>query len=331
MDSAFVSQSYGELIEQELEPAHPIVEGLLDEDGGAIIAGSPGVGKTWVELSLASAIASGESWVCHFPTKQGPVLIIDEESNVRGMQGRLQMMENAHPIGLDAPIHFAIGHGIRLDTPEGMMAIDALLNQHKPVAVFLDSFTRFHGGNENSSGEMAGVFRNAKALMQAHKTIFIFLDHIRKKSFINDIDEMIRGSSEKKAWPDSIIYLTGMEKGLIRVDHIKMRWAETVPNFRIRTDIDSYRKTAELVYDGLAPSMDTTKANDLILAIHSINEQLGSGHTDATTLSAWLSCSPDTVTRHAKKLVAASILKQVTVRGTGGRSKITYDVQGGMD
>src|SRR4051812_14637687 len=101
----------------------PVIERLIDQGAGAILAGAPGVGKTWAELTMSRATASGETFVCHFPTSPGPVLIVDEESNIRRLQERLRMMEAAKPIG-NVPIYFVVAEGIRLDTEKGLYAVD---------------------------------------------------------------------------------------------------------------------------------------------------------------------------------------------------------------
>lgn len=331
MDEILRSQSYAELLSLDIPPANPVIEGFIDEGAGVILAGPPGIGKTWVELSMARAIAAGETWVCHFKAKQGPVLIIDEESHIRGLQNRLQMMENAHPIGSGAPIHFAVGHGIRLDSHEGFARADALIAMHKPIAVFVDSMTRVHGADENSAGQMADFFRNGKTLMRTHGVALIFLDHLRKKGLLNDPEEMLRGSTEKRAWPDSIMFLAPADRDQIQVSHIKSRFSEKIPDFRIKIEVNKDLQTAEVLHDGAAPAQETSKANEIIAAIHALHAQLGPDGADDLKISAWIECSPDTVARHTKKLVSAEILAIRTVHSSerGGRPRKVYDVKGG--
>ncbi|HEV2109535.1 MAG TPA: AAA family ATPase, partial [Thermomicrobiales bacterium] len=165
---------YGELLTLELPEPRPLVAGLIEEQSGAILAGPPSVGKTWLSLALARAVATGTRWLGHFPTNAGPVLMVDEESHLPGLQQRVRMLEAGDPLGTDVPIHFAVGHGVRLDANPGVAHLDALIARYRPHLVILDSLTRVHGANENDAGQMADVFANAKAIMRRYETALLF-------------------------------------------------------------------------------------------------------------------------------------------------------------
>jgi hypothetical protein len=320
--------SYCELFEVELPPARPLVEGLIEEGTGAILGGEPGVGKTWLVLSLARAVGSGTAWLGRFPTNQVPVLIVDEESHLPGLQARVRMLEAGDPLDVVPEIYFAVGHGVRLDADPGAAHLEALIDRHKPGLVILDSFTRIHGADENSAGEMAGVFGNAKAVMRRHGTGILFTDHVRKHGLLNSPDETLRGSTEKRAWPECILMAEPSGGNAITVRHIKARFTERIPDFTVEVRVDGAAGTAAVVHAGAAVPAAEAKANDLIAAIHALQKELGEDGADATKIAAWLECSPDTVRRHADKLVAAGILRTRKV-ATGRAPKVVYEVQGG--
>jgi len=326
VDSAAIG--YGDLLTLDLPPARPLVAGLIEEQSGAILAGPPSVGKTWLALSLARAVASGTPWLGHFPTNAGPVLVIDEESHLPGLQQRLRMLEAGDPVGHELPLHFAVGHAVRIDANPGAAHLDALIVRHRPRLVILDSLTRVHGANENDAGQMADVFANARATMRRHDTALVFLDHARKKSLVNDLEEMLRGSTEKRAWPECILFAMPAEKGTLTLTHVKARFTEQIADFTVRIAVDREAGTATVRHTGEAVGQRETKANEIIEAVHALHAQLGPDGADATTVAAWLECSPDTVRRHAGRLVKVGILATRTVR-TAGRPKDVYDVAGG--
>ncbi len=333
--AAQATYSYRDLLDLELPPALPLVEGLLDEETGNIWGGPPNVGKTWLILTLGRAIASGTPWLGHFATAQGSVLIIDEESHLRGLVNRAQMLDAGDHLGDDLPLFFAVGHGIRIEPGAGFARLNELMTRHQPKLVVADSLTRVHGANENDAGQMSDVFHNVKLLMRAHGASFLFTDHVRKRGIINDPDEMLRGTTEKRAWPDSILAVEPQEqdRSALTVTHTKSRHSQRLAPFGVQMEIDELGRTARLAYAGAVSRTQATKANDIILAIHALQEQLGPDGADATTVAAWIDASEETVRRHVGKLVKAGIVRtrKATPSEKGGRPKNVYDVAGGEE
>ncbi len=328
--------SWAELLDTELPPERPIVTGLIGEETGNIWGGAPNVGKSWLILSASRAIASGTPFLGHFATTQHTVLVVDEESHLRGLVSRARMLEKAEPLGRDLPLYFAVGLGLRVDaTLPAVAQLDALMTKYRPSLVIADSLTRVHTANENSAPEMASVFFSVKALMRQHQCSFRFTDHVRKRGLINDAEEMLRGSTEKRAWADNIIAVESSDQGRdqLVITHTKARHEGRLDPFGVHLDIDPVDGTARLTYAGEVTSTAATKANEIVAAIHALHQQLGPDGADAATVSAWLNCSPDTVSRHAGKLVAAGILskRKSTPGDRGGRPRDVYDVPGGRD
>ena len=325
--------SHQDLLAAVLKPPRSLLAGLIDERTGSILAGPPNVGKTWLHLDIARAIAAGAPWLDRFATTQANVLIFDEESHLPGVQSRARMLKNANPLGTDLPLFFAVGHGLRLDTQEGVGHLEGLIRRYNPGLVIADSFTRVHGVSENDAGDLASVFAVPKLMMRLFGTAFLFTDHVRKKSLLNDPEEMLRGSTEKRAWPDSILYASPGEDRHLQIGHVKSRWHERLPDFAVRLAVDAAEGTAALTYAGKVSASTVSKANDVITAIHDLKRQAGDDAADATTIAAWMDCHADTVRRHADKLVAAGILAQrkVAASDKGGKPKTAYDVVGGRE
>jgi len=82
-----------DLMTGDYPPPVPLVEGLLVEGGAAVWSALWGTGKTWLALELARCVAAGDSFLCHFPTKQGKVLFLDQEGTPGGHKDRLVKLE----------------------------------------------------------------------------------------------------------------------------------------------------------------------------------------------------------------------------------------------
>lgn len=322
------SRSYAELLALELPPSRPLVEGVIEEGAGCIIAGPGGTGKTWLSLDLARAVAGGLRWLGRFATNPAPVLVIDEEGNERGLQGRLRLLDAAHPL-TDPPIWFAVGHGLKIDADATRLAIEEEVSRYQPGLVIFDSLTRVHSANENDAGEMSRVFARFSALRRQYGCAVVLIDHLRKKGLINDDAEMLRGSTDKRNWPDTILFASPAERGSLTVSHVKARFGEPVPDFTVALEIDNDAGTGCVRYQGSAPSQHLAKGGDVITAIHALKAQLGEDAGDTVKIAAWLDVSEETVRKHAKRLVASSILGVRSIR-TDGRSRNVYDVIGGV-
>jgi hypothetical protein len=176
-------------------------------------------------LTMARAVAAGRDWVGRFPTTQGAVLYVDEESHLAGVKERLLMLEKAEPLGGTCRSASPSGSGPASTPRQGRRSSTACWPSTGRVLTIVDSLTRVHGADENSAGQMADVFANAKALMRAHGTAILFADHLRKRGLVNDPEEMLRGSTEKRAWPDGILVVEpdGSEGTGLVVRHVKAR------------------------------------------------------------------------------------------------------------
>ena len=334
--------SYEELLTLDVPPARPLVAGLVHEETGTIVGGPPNVGKSWLVLEVARCVAGSVPFLGHFATVQADVLIVDEESHLAGLQSRVRMLEAVAPLGPRLPLSFAVGKGLRVDAGVGVAHLDALLTRHRPGLVIADSLTRVHGGDENSAGQMADVFYNVKQLMRAHKCAFLFTDHVRKRGLINDVEEMLRGSTEKRAWPDSILAVEPSDQGrdLLTVSHTKARHGPRLDPFAVRLEIGGLPMDpmgsvhgARLAYGGEVRPDQRSRANDIVAAIHSLKAQQGEDAADATAVAAWMDCSADTVRRHVARLVGANILavRKAAASSKGGPRRDVYDVVGGND
>jgi hypothetical protein len=294
--------SHAQLLTLELPQRRPLVEQLIDEETGCIIAGPGGTGKTWLALDLARAIASGTPWLGHFPTNQAPVLIIDEEGNERGIQDRLRLMNASLPLD-DPPIWFVIGLGLKIDADQTRAVIEEEIDRYRPGVVIFDSLTRIHSANENDASEMSRVFARFSALRRDYGCTVVLIDHLRKKGLINDEAEMLRGSTDKRNWPDTILFASPGERGSLTVSHIKARYGEAVDEFGVALEIDNAAGTARIRYQGHVPSAHHGKGNDIIAAIHALKAQLGEDAASIMTIAAWLDVSDETVRKHIKRLV----------------------------
>ncbi|MBI3320176.1 MAG: AAA family ATPase [Candidatus Omnitrophica bacterium] len=228
------------------------IQGVLPSEGAGIVAGPAGYGKSWMLQDLAVEHARGGKWLGQFATAQGRVLYLDEESSPVLLRHRLTRLLAAKGLSADQlDLHLAVGQGLSFSNPASIEQLRRLLDQLRPALVIVDSLIRVHRAEENSASEMAQVFKAVKDLIREFGCTFLFADHQRKPGhFGASLDLLLRGSSEKAAFVDTLLSLQRKEGTLI-VEHSKSRYAEPIPAFVVRIEDTGMEATA-VVYGGEA-------------------------------------------------------------------------------
>jgi hypothetical protein len=229
-----------------------VIEGVLPKEGAGIVAGPAGYGKSWMLLDLAVEHTRGGKWLGQFATAQGRVLYLDEESSPALLRHRLTKLLASKGVSAEQlDLHVAVGQGLSFSDPASVERLRQLLDRLRPALVIVDSLIRVHRAEENSASEMAQVFKAVKDLIREFGCAFLFADHQRKPGgFGTSLDLLLRGSSEKAAFVDTLLSLQRKEGTLI-VEHSKSRYAEPIPAFVVRIEDVGPEATA-VVYGGEA-------------------------------------------------------------------------------
>lgn len=328
--------SHDALLDSVFEAPAQLIQGIVIAGLAASWSGDIGIGKTWLELTAARAIASGRPFLGHFPTTQASVLIIDQESHPAKLAERVQALDRAEPMprGIEMNVAFPKAPTY-VNDPAGYAEVDRLLREYRPALAFLDSLTRFHNANENDAGQMADVNANLKLLMQDHGCALTVLDHSRKPSLIDKggpARHRLRGSNEKSAFVDAALVVErDGDDGELLIRCSKARWVPEFPDFRVRLDIDGDRIC--LRYVGEAGKEEQAKPHAIVEAILHLQANHGPDTATKTTIAAYLEVAETTVWRHLKALAEAGLVRERrqegTIAGGRGRKANCFDVVSG--
>lgn len=187
-----------------------LVPGLLTADSMVILAGDPGVGKSFFSYSLALSLAAGLPFL-GFPTEPHRVCYFDEENALPDLGAYLNSLWR----GLGRPDPALIAENLHVEhfslgaigtSPYGAMA--NAVQRHAPALIILDTVTpvcRITDENDNAEASQAiRELRRVKGLMPT--CTMLLLKHAR---YLHDSRERtIRGA---KAWIgelDATIYHT---------------------------------------------------------------------------------------------------------------------------
>ena len=204
---------------REPEPFQQIVgRGILPVRGKMILGGHPKANKSWVAMNMAFDIAEGlplfaaqySNGTPVFPvTKPCKVLYIEQELGDIGTKDRMRGLLEARgldPEGLQLWLKTK-DMAMRVDTPEGRVAIAKEIDSVRPDVTFLDPMAKFHLSDENSAQHMGAVMRVGDRWIQDYGTALVWVHHVGKESAEHPRrgGDRLRGSSAIFADTDTFV------------------------------------------------------------------------------------------------------------------------------
>jgi len=195
-----------------------LVKGLICQGDTTLIVGEPNVGKSWISLSLAVAMADEQNvWLGHEMNNHGKVLYVDEENPHDVVYHRLHQLGATH---FDN-IRYLHRQGVRLDRNFDRLLDEAIA--YEPNMIVLDSLTRFHTKDENNAGEMAALFNDSINVLCRETGAAIIILHHTNKSESTSSYVRTRGSSDIGAAIDCGIEARKTGANSFNLVHFKSR------------------------------------------------------------------------------------------------------------
>lgn len=237
--------SSAQLAEHEFPDPAFLVEPMIPQGGLVILHGKPGVGKTQFVLTLAHAINNGLPFLSRWPTRQGPVVVIQADMTGQIQQDRVVRIINNVNI---ADTYWVVEEDGR--TPsinvESMPILQRNLVQTiqelNPVLVVWDTLRKIHRLPENASESPIIVYDAARAV--APKATHLFVHHNRKASRDPNApdmeDEAFMGNQQWKGACDATMSLEELgtvPKRLLLTFH-KARTASDIERRPIILELD---------------------------------------------------------------------------------------------
>ncbi len=176
-----------------------IVSGVFSEGSLSVVFGEPGSKKTYSMLDAAVCVALGKSWL-NFPTKQVPVLIVDEESGNQRMNKRLGDAMRAHGAGKDLKLAYVVLEGFDLQDTKDQKKLRDLIVNTEAKFVILDALADFLRGDENSVRDVLPGLRALRSIADDTKAAVVLIHHSGKNG-------RYRGSSSIKGAVDLMLLI----------------------------------------------------------------------------------------------------------------------------
>jgi hypothetical protein len=315
---AVESCSHDDLLGMDLPPPSWLVENLVIDEGLTLLGGKKKLGKSWLCLQVAQAVAMGVPCLGR-EVVQGSVLYLCLEDGRRRLKSRLE--KQAAPRGLPLTYYTRFppldgdGLGLLLD----------LLAEKKPRLLILDTLAAAKTGkvDENVAGPMADIGNALRALAQVYKA-GVFATHHHGKLIGGNPGDDLRGSSALGAAGDVNLGLYREQGGyLIRGE------GRDVGEFTLPIAFDNKatwawqpRENAEAAH---ASAMQEAADREVIVALQTL------GEATAEDVAIFVGKSPRAVATRLRRLASAGVVRARADRrdeGAAGRPRVVFSVPG---
>ena len=182
-----------------------LVEEIFPEQGLLCVYGSSGVGKSFLCLDLAAAVAEGVDWFGH-PTQQGDVVYVALEGQA-GLRLRVKIWETYHGRPFPSGVRFVFDDFFINELKEPRQLGLKILHGNgsgdycDPVLVIIDTLNRAApGSDENSCADMNGIIAGATMLKMTTEAAVLLIHHPGK-----DATRGLRGHSSLHAALDAVV------------------------------------------------------------------------------------------------------------------------------
>ena len=211
-----------------------LVEPVIGWGDRAVLAGDAGSFKSWLLLHLSLFLALGRSpWLGHPISSPRRILYIDEEMPEWEVRRRLKRIMAAEGIEPDTPglanLQISNRAGFTI-TDHDLLRVRALFDTFNPDVIVIETVARVLVGSENSSAEVARMWRSLSEHLQDDRRTLILSHHINKpnpdESGLDPREprHRIRGSSDILAGADTVL-------GLVRLNDYESRLVSLKPRF----------------------------------------------------------------------------------------------------
>jgi hypothetical protein len=227
------SWSADELMAMTFPPARWAVPGVIAE-GLNLLAGPPKVGKSWLSLGTAVAVASGTKALEAIDVEPGPVLYLALEDTARRLQNRMGKILQGRP----APAALTLATACPTLPQGGDEAIARWLERHPGARmVVIDVFAKVRGATPPGLSAYDADYTamgHAKRLADTHGVAVVLVHHVRKMGS-DDFLEQVSGTNGLAGAADATLVLKrarGTADGVLHVTGRDVEEAEYAMAFQ---------------------------------------------------------------------------------------------------
>ena len=232
-----------------------VLDGLLAQGGFGLITGYPGTGKTQLSIALGAHMALGEKKFLTWDNVGGSkkVLFLSLEMSAAPLNHFMGTIGKAYPDKNTLNRNFLVapfGTPINLDTPEGQVFFDQIMNDCMPDILVIDSLQKVSSRELTDEQGVKNLIHYLSTVRSKYSCAMIMIHHNRKKA--NDGQKKgvelsdVYGSTYITTDVDFVLSLKTIEGNLLQVDILKNRLGPTPDAFQITRNPENLSFTADM-------------------------------------------------------------------------------------
>jgi len=232
-----------ELMAKEFPKMPWIIDSIIYKQGFSFIYGAEGIGKSFLALSIAKAVAEGSPWLGKFNVPEPiNVLYLDKENPHSLMQKRSKGLggipDNLY--WLESPAKFQLHDG-KGNESDFAVALSEVVEQKNIGLIIIDSFVDLMVGNESSAGDTQVFFDGLRVLYP--DIAYLVLHHENKPAAatFRTPGQRLRGSTNINAQAFTMFRLEAIAKSKIdlTLQQTKARDEQKMDKFMIRMLVEN--------------------------------------------------------------------------------------------
>jgi predicted ATP-dependent serine protease len=245
---------YQDFVEAEFK-IEWILSGLLAQGGFGLITGYPGTGKTQFSIALGAHMALGSKKFLTWDNVAGnkKVLFLSLEMSAAPLNHFMGTIGKGYDDKNTLNRNFLVapfGTPINLDTPEGQVFFDQIMNDHMPDILVIDSLQKISSKELTDEQAVKNLIHYLSTVRAKYSCAMLMIHHNRKKA--NDGQKKgvelsdVYGSTYITTDVDFVVSLRTIDGNLLQVDTLKNRLGPTFEPFNITRNPDDLSFTTDL-------------------------------------------------------------------------------------
>ena len=212
-----------------------IITDIIPAAGVISLVGGSGVGKSFIAVDMACAIATGKEWHGHSVDRPGVVVYVAAEGG-GGIDKRVIAWAQQNGMEDVPELHMLLDAPIIDDEKDAQLLCETLAELSRRIGkpinmVILDTLNRVMQGEENSATAMAALMRGVETIRARHNCAVQIIHHTGHGE-----QQRARGSSAFFAALDSEITIKKTGSNVVELENTKSKDSEAFDLVRLKLD-----------------------------------------------------------------------------------------------